>query len=66
MSKVRVNIPVRSGMNVELGGVAIKRTTDYNDLKNRPLINGVLLEGNIPLEELGIQNISSLEYVEVV
>lgn len=30
-------------------------STDYNDLTNKPTINGVELEGDISLEMLGIQ-----------
>jgi hypothetical protein len=30
-------------------------TTDYNKLKNRPLINGVTLEGDKTLEDLGLE-----------
>lgn len=30
-------------------------STNYNDLKNKPSINGVELSGNMTLESLGIQ-----------
>ena len=30
-------------------------SSDYNDLKNKPSINGVTLSGDLTLEELGIQ-----------
>ena len=30
-------------------------STDYNDLKNKPVINGVELNGELSLEDLGIQ-----------
>lgn len=36
-------------MNVEGG---FKHSTDYNDLKNRPTIEGVLLSGDMTLDEL--------------
>lgn len=31
-------------------------TDDYNDLNNKPMINGITLQGNISSEDLGIKN----------
>lgn len=36
------------------GSVVVQGTTDYNNLENRPKINGHTLEGNKTTEELGI------------
>lgn len=33
-------------------------TTDYNDLENKPSINGVTLEGDLSLEDLGISQVT--------
>lgn len=38
--------------NVETNGVA---TSNYNDLKDKPLINGVILQGRLSLDDLYIQ-----------
>ena len=46
MSKVKVNIP----------GVNVVESNDYNDLRNRPMINGITLEGDLTPEDLGINN----------
>ena len=50
---------VEIGMESDFGG-----TTDYNKLKNKPSINGVTLEGNKTLEELGIINYDDTEIKE--
>lgn len=39
-------------------------TTDYNELDNKPSIEGVTLQGDKTLEELGIQNCQELEVWE--
>ena len=46
--KVKLVMPVVSENNGSSG------TTDYNELKNKPSINGVELEGNKTTEDLGI------------
>ena len=51
---------VEIGMESDFGG-----TTDYNKLKNKPSINGVTLEGNKTLEELGIINLYQSLQVKV-
>lgn len=65
MSNVKVKIQKRNGLNVDIGGVAVTESDDYNDLRNRPMINGTLLEGDVSLSELGINNIASLIFTEV-
>lgn len=47
------NPAILSTMLDELGG-----TSDYSDLKNKPSINGVILNGSLSLEDLGIKAIS--------
>ena len=37
-------------------------TTDYNELENRPSINGNILEGNKTTQELGIHTTVDVEY----
>lgn len=41
-------------------------TSDYNELSNKPQINGVTLEGNKSNEDLGIQSISNAEIDEIL
>ena len=41
-------------------------TSNYNDLENRPSINGVVLEGNKTLEDLGIASKEEIENIEPV
>lgn len=38
----------------KIGTSSGERTSNYNDLENKPKINNVILEGNLSLEELGI------------
>ena len=66
MNEVSVNIPsdgrIRASINpvrsvqAEVSKPTGASTSDYNSLKNRPLINHVLLEGDLSLEDLGINN----------
>lgn len=56
MSKVEVNIPNRTPVNANISGVNVVESNDYNNLRNRPMINSVLLEGNLSAEALGINN----------
>lgn len=65
MSNVKVKIPERNGLDVDIGGVTVTESDDYNDLKNRPMINGTLIEGDVPLSDLGINNVASLIFTEV-
>lgn len=54
--------------------VAIGGTTDYNDLENKPRINGVILKNDKSLSELGMQEagdypdspLSNLEIEELI
>lgn len=43
--------------NAELGTQIVVGSGDYNDLTNRPQINGVTLEGNLSFEDLGFYSI---------
>ena len=36
----------------------VKPTTDYETLTNKPRINGIILDGDISLEDLGVSTIS--------
>ena len=66
MSSVTVSIPNRSPISMGINrntpisagirGVNVVESNDYNDLRNRPLINGVLLGGDLTAEDLGINN----------
>lgn len=39
----------------------VKPTTDYETLTNKPRINGVILDGDTSLEDLGVSSISDNE-----
>lgn len=56
MSKVEVNIPKRKPVGAKIRDVNVVESNDYNDLRNRPMINGVTLEGDLTPEDLGINN----------
>ncbi len=56
MSAVQVNIPKMKQVGAKIRDVTVTESDDYNDLKNRPMINGVLLEGDLTAEDLGINN----------
>ena len=62
-----IKLKVQSDPNVQLGvqdntvrfglgdSVHVVQTSDYEDLENKPSINGVTLTGNKTTEDLGIQ-----------
>lgn len=41
------------------GGTGAGGTTNYNKLSNKPSINGTILQGNMTLEDIGIEEMSS-------
>ena len=43
-----------------IGNIKPIDPTDYNDLKNKPTINNIVLQGNITTEELGLTNYGNL------
>ena len=66
MSSVTVSIPNRrpismginrnTSISAGIRDVNVVESNDYNALRNRPMINGVLLEGDLTAEDLGINN----------
>ena len=65
MSKVAVNIRQPKKASAEILGVSVTESRDYNSLRNKPSVNGVTLQGDLSLDDLGIMNLASLEYEEV-
>ncbi len=47
---------------VKVRGVTIRPTTDYTEIENKPKINGVTLEGDKSLEDLGITGGGTANY----
>lgn len=41
-------------------------TNDYNELKNKPSIESVILTGDIKLEDIGINKISKEEITDII
>lgn len=41
-------------------------STDYNDLKNKPEINGITLEGNKNLEDLNVNRLSNIDIENII
>lgn len=52
-------------MNVS-GSVRPVINTDYEQLENKPQINGVELDGNKTFEELGEQTITNVELQDII
>lgn len=55
---------VSTGLPSSDPGPAPSGTTDYNDLENKPSINGIPLEGDKSLEDLGIKGTASYNDLE--
>ena len=52
-----------------VGNVAvpiITVSTDYNDLKNKPEINEITLEGNKNLEDLNVNRLSNIDIENII
>lgn len=49
------------GLVADFGEVQRVSTGDYNDLKNKPSINEVMLKGNKTFEELGDHTLTNIE-----
>lgn len=52
-------------LNAEFGEATKVSTSDYNDLYNKPQINGVELKGDKSLEDLGDAPLTNLEIKEM-
>ena len=56
-----------SGEKQIKGSINIPKSIDnYNDLKNKPSIESIILKGNMTLKELGIDKISNKEIAEII
>lgn len=58
----KINLKFQTEIKPVIGG----GTDDYNELSNRPKINGVVLEGDKTNEELLIVAISNVEIEELL
>ena len=47
-------VPVHIKMHLDEIVIAGQGTTDYNNLENKPSINGTTLEGSISLNDIGV------------
>lgn len=53
-------------LRVDGGDDSVKVIRDYNQLKNRPKIEGVTLVGNKTFEELGFLEMSNSEIQDII
>ena len=51
-----IDLGATTSLDIDLNG-AVASTEDYNDLRNKPSINNVVLVGNKTLQDLGISEI---------
>lgn len=58
-----VTLELDSGDNAALnvGSTTVVSVNDYNDLRNKPSIEGVTLEGDKTFEELNLQSLTNSE-----
>ena len=58
-----VTLGLDSGDNAVLnvGSTTVVSVNDYNDLRNKPSIEGVALEGDKTFEELNLQSLTNQE-----
>ena len=58
-----VTLGLDSGDNAALnvGSTTVVSVNDYNDLRNKPSIEGVTLEGDKTFEELNLQSLTNQE-----
>ena len=66
MSKIQVTIEKAKSVSGKVNApIGTYIENNYNNLTNKPTINNVMLQGDVSLTELGIKNMSELEYEEV-
>lgn len=57
----------RNGVfHAEFGSVSFVRSDDYEDLFNKPSINGVELKGNKTFEQLGEETLTNAELKDII
>lgn len=57
----------RNGVfHAEFGPVSLVKTGDYEDLTNKPSINGVELKGNKTFEQLGEETLTNSELKDII
>lgn len=57
----------RNGVfHAEFGPVSFVRSDDYEDLFNKPSINGVELKGNKTFEQLGEETLTNSELKDII
>lgn len=62
-SKTTLNFENKSKINIELGASHTENllANDYNTLKNKPLIEGIVLKDNKTFKDLGLISLTNLE-----
>ena len=66
MSKIQVTIEKTKSVSAKVNApIGTYIENNNNNLTNKPTINNVKLQGDVSLSELGIKNMSELEYEEV-
>lgn len=63
---LNANFSEGSQLNAEFGTVQKVSTSDYNDLYNKPKIEGVTLQGNKTFPELGLGTMTDQEIDNVI
>lgn len=60
---IKMNLDAQPKIVMKLGNsidfIGVATSTNYDDLENKPTINGVELVGNLTLEDIGIGTMSS-------
>ena len=58
---LNLNMNSNNSLNLKLGEGSSSGTKDYNDLYNKPQIEGVILQGNKTYEELNMNRLTNIE-----
>lgn len=61
-----VEVNEEDDLRVDGGDDSVKVIRDYNQLKNKPMIEGVTLTGDKTFEELGFLEISNSEIQDII
>lgn len=65
-TNLNLNMSSRSPLNLQLREGSSSGTKDYNDLYNKPQIEGVPLQGNKTYEELNMHRITNMELENIL
>jgi len=64
--RLNIGLSERQNLNLKVMGASGGGTKNYNDLYNKPQIEGITLQGNKTYEELNMHRITNMELENIL